>query len=279
MDQMHENFGVEIADYTEWKERNKTNNFFEIAYVLEGKGLHSANYVKQEYHKNCIFLLPAASCHAYEIEESTRFMFVRFTGSYFRASENQAVDYSNWFSRLNFIIGNHNYLSGELVEDPDDKIQLKRLMDAILYEYEKKDSYAALIIQNTLVSMLTIICRNIEANNLTGPNHYDDKFAGILNFIHYNILDQSKLSVKYLADHFNISENYFSEYFKRNAAERFQDFVLKSKLRIAESRAKYTDAPFREIAYELGFTDSSHLNRMMRKFAGKGMSQLRKEML
>lgn len=213
----------------------------------------------------------------YIIEKKTRFLFLRFAGNYFSTKMNDTVDYSNWFNRLNFIMGNHDYLSGELVDDDDDKNQLRRLLDVILYEYEKKDACSAFIVQSTLVSILAIICRNTQARLLDGRTIADVKFANLLNFINFNILNPEKLSVSYLSQKFNISENYFSEYFKRNASEKFQDFVLKSKLQIAASRAKFTDAPFKEIAMELGFTDSSHLNRMMKKHVGKGMREMRME--
>ncbi|SHF64514.1 AraC family transcriptional regulator [Pedobacter caeni] len=277
MEQIHDTFAIEIAEYSEWRERNRKNNFFELVYVLDGEGQHSANYIKHKYSKNGIFLLPAARCHMYIIEKKTQFLFLRFTGSYFIPGTNDTVDYSNWFNRLNFIMGNHDYLSGELIDDPDDKKQLKRLLDVILYEYEHKGICSAFVIQNTLVSVLAIISRNIQAKALGGRIFTDKKFVELLNFISFNILDTEKLSVSYLSRKFHISENYFSEYFKRNAAEKFQDFILNSKLRIAGSRAKFTDAPFQEIAMELGFTDSSHLNRMMKKYTGKGMRETRKE--
>lgn len=78
---------------------------------------------------------------------------------------------------------------------------------------------------------------------MVGRVFNNEKFVDLSNFISFNILAPQKLSVTYLSHKFHISETYFSEYFKRNALERFQDYVLKSKLRIAESRAKFTDAP------------------------------------
>lgn len=91
-------------------------------------------------------------------------------------------------------------------------------------------------------------------------------------------MDPEKLTVSHLSKKFHISENYFSEYFKRNSSEKFQDFLLASRLKIAESRAKFTDVPFQDIAHELGFTDSSHLNKMMKKYSAKGMREIRKAM-
>ena len=97
----------------------------------------------------------------------------------------------------------------------------------------------------------------------------------MLHFIHYNLLDQQKVSVEGIASRFHISESYFSEYFKRNAKESFRDYVLRSKLKIAEARATLSNSSFKEIANELGFTDSSHLNKMMKKYYQVGMRELR----
>lgn len=279
MDVIDDTFAIEIAEYDKWQDRSRKNNFFELVYILDGKGFHSVNYVDYPYQANGIFLLPTAKCHKYVIEQTTRFLFIRFIGSYFSSNPNNAIDYSNWFSRLNFIMGNHSDLSGELMDDPADKDQLKRLLDVILYEYNKKDICSSFVIQNTLVSVLAIICRNVQKRTWGERIFNDDKFVDLLNFISFNILDPEKLSIAYLSHKFHISETYFSEYFKRNTSERFQDYVLKSKLRIAQSRAKYTESPIQEIALELGFTDSSHLNRMMKKHFGIGMRKLRNNII
>ncbi|HEY8957330.1 helix-turn-helix transcriptional regulator [Chitinophaga sp.] len=276
MEQLDDTFAIEIAEYHEWKERNRKNNFFELVYILRGTGLQSVNHFKRRYAKNGIFLLPAAKCHMYMIEKPTRFLFVRFTGSYFASHGNSQVDYSSWFSRLNFILSHHDRYPGELISEPGEKNQVKRLLDVVLFEYQLKSTCSAFIIQNTLVSILGILSRNIQKKVLEGRTFKDGRFTELINFISFNILDREKISPAYLSAKFNIAESYFSEYFQRNASERFQDFVLKARLQIASSRALYTSAPITEIAWELGFTDSSHLNRMMKKHFGKGMREIRK---
>ncbi len=275
---MHGTFAIEVTNCDEWQERSRKNNFFELVYILDGKGSQSVKYTEYPYEKNGIFLLPVARCHQYIIKEPTRFLFVRFTGGYFSPDTEGQVDYSQWFSRLNFIMGNHHHHPGELIDDLNDKEQVKRLLDVILFEYERRDICSAFIMQNTLVSVLGVICRNIQRRVLEGRTISDSKFRDLLNFISFNILDINKLSVSYLSQKFNISDTYFSEYFRRNAAERFQDYVIKSRLKIAESRAIYSDMPFQEMALELGFTDSSHLNKMMKKYFGRGMRDIRNEM-
>ncbi|MBC9929201.1 helix-turn-helix domain-containing protein [Chitinophaga qingshengii] len=275
MDFLHDSFAVEIAEYDEWRERSRKSNFFELVYVLNGSGYQGVNHMQYPYTQNGIFLLPTAKCHYYKVKERTRFLFVRFTGNYFMPGPHDAVDYSSWFSRLNFIFGHHDYHPGELVEDPADKAQLKSLLDIILQEYKRQDICSAFIIQNTLVAVLAVICRNIQKKKLGSHRFTDSRFADLINFISFHITDLEKLSVSYLSQNFHIAETYFSEYFRRNANERFQDYVMKLRLKIAESRAIYTDAAMQDIALELGFTDSSHMNRMMKKYYGKGMREIR----
>jgi AraC-like DNA-binding protein len=247
MDYTHSTFAIEVATFDEWKARSRKNNFFELVYILDGNGSQSVNYVEYPYQEGGIFLLPTAKCHQYIIRESTKFLFVRFTIGYFIPDTGDQVDYSSWFSRLNFIMGNHNHHPGELIENPGDRQQVKRLLDVILLEHEHKGICSAFIIQNTLVSILGILCRNIQYKVLNGRTFVDSRFADLMNFISFNILDTEKLTVNYLSEKFHISQTYFSEYFKRNASERFQDYVLKSRLGLRSQGPVTRILPYRKL--------------------------------
>ena len=219
--------------------------------------------------------MPASNCHAYVIEEPTRFLFIRFTANFFRDDLDTVIDFGKWFCRLNFIIGNYNRTAGDLIHDKGDRKNIARLIDLVTEESSKGDVHARRITQSTMVSILEIIARNIVKSMNGRPAPSEGKFADMLLHIQYYLINQDMVSLKYLSSKFNISETYFSEYFKRNAGETFQDFVLKSKLKIAEARALYTRQSVKEIAVELGFTDSSHLNKMMRKYMQHSISDIR----
>jgi AraC-like DNA-binding protein len=275
MEHIKDNFSIEILECTQWTERNRKNNFFELVYILKGHGQHIANHLPTPYQPGQVFLLPAAKCHAYDIKEKTTFLFIRFTSHYFAPG---IIDYTQWINRINFILANHDYLPGELVTDTDDKVQLLRFIDIIQYEYHKQESCGPSIIRNTLVSILALISRNIQKKIQSTQSYKDRRFTHLIEYINYNLMDPDKITVKHLAAQFHIPASYFSEYFSRNADETFQEYILRSKIRIAASRAKYTTAPFQEIALDLGFTDSSHLNKVMKKYTGKNMRTTRQEM-
>lgn len=271
----HENFAVHIEEYDSWEKRDQSSNFFELAYILDGEGEQYVNQHIHPYVSGDIFLLPSASTHGYKIKRKTKFLFVRFTSTYFSDYQSRSVNYSDWFSRLNFIIGNYSQGEAELIGDATDKAHVKTLLNLIVSEHYSENSCSVFLVQNLLVSILVIISRNIERQLLNGQTFSDQRFAKMLHFIHFNLLDQQKVSVEGIASRFNISATYFSEYFKRNANESFRDYLIRSKLKIAEARAALTSSSFKEIANELGFTDSSHLNKMMKKYYQKGMKDIR----
>ncbi|MBV8255814.1 MAG: helix-turn-helix domain-containing protein [Chitinophaga sp.] len=275
MEKVHAPFNISLETLDYWEKRNRRNNFFELVYILEGSGEQCVNYSQIPYREGSIFLLPASDCHTYKIAEKTTFLFIRFTATYFSSEEDCVIDFGKWFCRLNFIIGNYNRLPGELIQDPLDKQHLVQQLQFLMIENKRNDSHTRRIIQATMITVLELIARNVAAAISPQPLYEEKKFADMLLHIQYHLLDEEMISPQYLAERFHISTSYFSEYFKRNAHETYQEFILKSKLKLAEAKALYTDIPFKEIAYDLGFTDSSHLNKMMKRFYNKGMSAIR----
>lgn len=276
MENLYEPFSIIIEESSIWKKRSRKKNFFELVVVLDGDGSQCVNGFRYPYKKNSIFLLPSTKCHSYEIASTTRFLFIRFTPRYFESGNDTVIDYSSWFNRLNYIIGNYCRYPGELVKNEADRKSFLLLVQVLLAQYNKSDKHTYSILQSVIFSMLEIVARSIEEDLPGHIQKVDSRFGRLLNYIQYNLLDQEKIAVGYLSSAFNIAPSYFSEYFKRNAQESFQDFVLKSKLKIAEAKVLYSDQSFKEISNELGFTDSSHLNKMMRRTYKQSLSDIRK---
>ncbi|UOQ72698.1 helix-turn-helix transcriptional regulator [Hymenobacter cellulosilyticus] len=90
----------------------------------------------------------------------------------------------------------------------------------------------------------------------------------MLNHVQHHLFDNEQLRVARLAEEFHVSATYFGEYFRRNAGESLQEYVLKSRLKVAEARLLYSGNSVKEIAYELGFSDASHLSRLFKKYHG-----------
>ncbi|WP_283636575.1 helix-turn-helix domain-containing protein [Aquaticitalea lipolytica] len=158
-------------------------------------------------------------------------------------------------------------------ETTSDRAHLVSLVNMVTTEYLNKLSNDIFIIQNSLSVILHLIARNIQYINVeTIKEIKSSKIQQIINFIHSNIYNAEVLTTKSLAEEFHMADNYISEYFKKHTDVSLKKYIINYKLKLVETRLKYTDAQDSEIAIELGFTDSSHLNKTFKAYKGISLS-------
>lgn len=279
MEYLNEPFVITSEILDEWKHTDRINTYFEIVCVLDGEGDQYVNKLWKPYSKGDIFLLPASNCHIYQIRKRTQFLFLKLANHNLLKKDHVLIDYTAWCNQLNFILGSYSRKPGDLVKNEPDKNKVISLMQLLYDEYGKNNAYRRQVMQSCVVAVMSIIARNISGGTLMIPESSGKKIAGIMQYVHHHLISDEKITISALAERFSIAESYFSEYFKRNAKETFQDFVLKSKLKIAEARALYTTQSVKEIAFELGFTDGSHLNKMMKKYHFDTVSKIRNDVI
>lgn len=263
-------FTVSVEALEAWSRRPHKHNFFELVYIEKGTGRQCINDHNIAYAEGNIFLLPPFDCHSFQIHTPTRFVFIQFNALFFQKDSKQLMDYSDWFNNLHYIISTYNRLPGDIIHSASDKALLINLIKGIEHEYlSKQDPYCSIIRAN-MFALLNILMRNFESTYREN-NPVGDKVAGdMLQYIQYNLFDNDKLRVDALAGEFNLSANYVSEYFKKKTGESLKEFILKSRVNVAYSRIQHSGQSMKEIAWDLGFTDASHLSKMIKKYFPPG---------
>ncbi|MEO0898950.1 MAG: AraC family transcriptional regulator [Bacteroidota bacterium] len=274
IERAHKIFEVHVEELSRWEKRQHKHNFFEIVYVEQGSGFQCINYHEFAYQSGNIFLLPPLDCHSFRIEEPSRFYFIRFTDHYFLNNDG-LTDYKEWFDRIAYILANYNKVPGDIISSERERQFVIQNIKSIHQEYLLQDHYSESIISGAVASILNILARSIEKKYVGQGNERDNRFGEILRYIHTNITEPDKLKIPILAEKFNISKSYFSEYFKKQAGTSLSEYILSSKLRIVETKVLHTDLSLKEIAYQLNFTDSSHLAKAFKKVYGMTVSTFR----
>ncbi|TKG90779.1 AraC family transcriptional regulator [Puteibacter caeruleilacunae] len=267
-------FEIHIEELDVWEKRPYKNNFFEIVYVEKGSGKQCINQHEFDYHEGNIFLLPPLDCHGFKIDQPSKFYFIRFTDHYFLKSD-RLTDYNAWFDKIAYILANYNKVPGDIISSERERAFIINNIQSIYQEYTASDSYSESIISGALASILNILARSIEKKYVDQANEIDNRFGEILRYINTHIIDQEKLRIPLLAEQFGIAKSYFSEYFKKQAGVSLADYILKSKLRIVETKVLHTDLTMKEIAWQLNFTDSSHLARSFKKVYGMTVKEFK----
>lgn len=250
-----------------------TIRFFEIVYFEKGTGTIRINGKTVNYTANSIFVFIPDDIYIVNAETSTSTVAIKFLKSFFRNTSTQKVSLplNDWFRKIEGILNSESHQLREMhFETESDKIHLISLIKMVAAENDKKKSYDLFIIQNSLSVILHLIARNIQFLNADMSTKIveSSKIQQIINFIHANIYNSESLTTKNLAEEFHMADNYISEYFKKHTDFSLKKYILNYKLKLVETRLKYTDLQFSEIAMELGFTDSSHLNKTFQSYKG-----------
>jgi AraC-like DNA-binding protein len=268
-------FEIEVEELSVWNKRPHQHNFFEIVYVESGAGYQCINQHEFAYEAGNIFLLPPLDCHSFCIGEPSRFYFVRFTDHYFLKNDGP-TDYQAWFDQMAYVLANYNKVPGDIIASDRDRSFIINSIRSIHREYLAADRYSDAIITGVVASILSVLARSIERRYVEQANAADSRFGEILRYLNTHIGESERLRAPHLADRFGISTSYFSEYFKKQAGMSLTDYILKSKLRLVETKVLHADLSLKEIAYQLGFTDSSHLAKAFKKAYGMTISEFKK---
>lgn len=267
-------FEIHVEEISEWKQRPHKHNFFEIVYVDQGSGLQCINQHEFEYQPGNVFLLPPLDCHSFKVQEPSRFFFIRFTDHYFLGDQ-KLTDYQGWFDKMAYILANYNKVPGDIINTDRERSFIAQTIKSIYQEYLLADTYSDSIIMGAMISILNILARSIEKQYVEQANEVDNRFGEILRYINTNISHHDVLRVPVLADRFGISPTYFSEYFKKKAGISLAEYITRSKLKLVETKILHTDLTLKEIAYQLNFTDSSHLARTFKNMYGMTIKEFR----
>ncbi|MCW3464445.1 AraC family transcriptional regulator [Chitinophaga nivalis] len=273
-------FEMVQADLESWSNQPMTYHFFEIIHIQEGSGIRVVNQNRFPYRKGSVFLFTPRDCRGFEVTTPTRFISVRFSdlfvGQCTATAERARI--GEWLKQLEYLFFNHNKQEELLIKQPGDCKMIASLMSNMLTEYEQKPAYYESNLQYFVTLLLNIVARNVSGDSSRNEKTDSEPLISrMVTHIKQQIYYPQELKLEFLATKFNLSANYVGEYFKKQTGESLQQFIICYKLNLVELRVSYSDLTIGEIAYELGFTDESHLSRLFKKYFGMSPAMFRKQ--
>lgn len=240
------------------------HTYFEMGYIYKGSGIHYLNNSSINYNAGDLFLICPEDSHHFKIKRSTRFVFIKFTDSYFHLFE-QAGAQSSAESDPTKIMRNKLLKETKLKITFPNTLILKNTIDNIV-RYAETDAN----ISNSAViyhQILSIIALAKEAvlqmdGSLEQSSSNQEQ---LFSYIHDHIYEPALLQVKQISAQFNIAPNYFGAYFKRYFGIPYSEYVNNYKAKLIEMRIQSNQFTLRQISDEFGFTDESHLSRFFKR--------------
>lgn len=265
----YEPFNFNRFELSEWPYPLHNHNHFEIIFIHTGSGIHSINECHFQYQEGDVFLLGPEDYHIFEIATPTQFCYLRFTELFFQENPQQRKD-KHWQQTIEYLFHCPYQSFGSLVKDTNEKKRLDALLTVLLDEYDNRNKqFADNILEYVMRAILSILARNISQQAFgTGNQGHKRSQAleDILVYVRQHIYYPEKLRMEHLSAHFQYSSNYLSIFFKRQTGESLQQYILQYKLKLVETRLRFSDWSISQIAFEFGFTDESHLSKLFKKY-------------
>ncbi|MFL9485168.1 AraC family transcriptional regulator [Chitinophagaceae bacterium LWZ2-11] len=268
-------FEIDFKDLETFPKVTYKNNFFKLIYVITGTGVQYMNKHRFNYRQGNLFLITPADSYSFDINEKSSFFFLHFNDIYVKTKVNKEND---WVQSMEYILQNASHRPGCILKNRVDKPVVASLVDCIRKEYDSEQIYHTKIIQHLVNTLILVVARNIALK--LPKNVKENTGEVVLDILHYiqeNIFEQENLRTDRISESFNISHNYLGRYFKKQTGETLQQYIGNYKLRLIELRLLNSDMRINEIAYELNFTDESHLNRAFKKYKGLSPSAFRRK--
>ncbi|NRB46936.1 MAG: helix-turn-helix transcriptional regulator [Saprospiraceae bacterium] len=273
-------FEIQEIELARWERRPVKNNFFELVLIKEGSGMQCINYNEYGYEAGSLFLLPPLKCHSFQIEQPSRFVFIKFTSDFFQTQVSDNVNQAEWFREAAYILSNYNQLPGDVIHSALDRQHIYTLVDLILKENRNYGVGSAALIKSFMTSILEVLMRNIKQSSfyeVQKGTDQDERITKLLSYINEHLAEPKLLKVEQLAKTFLLSPTYLSEYFRKKVNVSLREYIIKAKLKLVEIRLLNSNYSLTEIADELSFTDVSHLSKTFKRYTGMSIREFKKQ--
>jgi AraC-like DNA-binding protein len=276
---LFEPYEIEYKELEECPVGAHKNTFFELVYIVKGEGTHTVEKNRFEYTPGTLFLLLPQHVHSFQVRGRTSFLFIRFNDVYLEAQKVKSRHsyLGDWIQKLEYILESNYHQPGCVLHNRNDKPLVAALIDGVIREYLNRQEMHRELVQQLVNTIITIVARNIRIIGATAMRAEKDHSLEIIRYIHEQIPYPERLKADVIAGQFNISPRYIHEYFRKHTGESLQQYINGYRLRLVETRLRYSAMRMSEIVDELGFTDESHLNRVFKKYKGMSPSAFRKQ--
>ncbi len=246
------------------------HTYYELVYIRAGHGQHWLNGHTTPYAAGNLFFIAPEDEHRFDIAELTRFVFIKFTDTYFQqASTTSDPDKAELLALLHAQWLKENVLT---FTEPQAAV-LRRLTDNLAdYAPDPELSRSASVYQQVLALLCLVreaLTRQHQPATARPPAPGPEQ---VLAYVHQHIYRPAAVQTAAVAERFCIAPSYFGAYFRREMGTSYRHYVNGYRTQLLENRAAQ-GATLKQLVAEFGFTDETHLSRYFRQQTGQGFKE------
>ena len=208
-----------------------THSFYELAYIVSGSGSFSMPEGVPgqwsgdiSYGTGTLLLIPPERLHRFKVGTRSRYLFIRFTGSYVTEYIGKDIEQA---LRMQDV--------PRITPAGRDASTLQQLMEMVTAEQASPDGFSAHLQQQWINSIITLAARSAAQHSGSGipVQQENDRAVSMLQYIQRHIHQPERLKGSALCAAFNLSPAYIGRYFKRHFHESLRQYIVESRIRAA----------------------------------------------
>jgi AraC family L-rhamnose operon transcriptional activator RhaR/AraC family L-rhamnose operon regulatory protein RhaS len=268
--------GAVVPDHPEFPEH--WHRFVEIAIVVGGTGVHILNDQELPIAAGHVFVLPPGFKHAYHNPVGLSLINICYDPERL-GFDGSALDDLHGYHAL-FHVEPRLRSSGNLEHvlrlEPKDLCRIEALALRIVDESRKRPKGFRLMALARLFQLITELSRLYD-RPLTAPSALAHRLAGVIKYLESHI--QEEIDFDEVSEKFHLSKRSFYRLLTSVTGQSPLAYLRTCRLKEAARLLQETDRPVTEIAYDVGFRDSSHFSRRFHEMFGQTPSDFRNQKL
>lgn len=238
------------------------HDFYMLLIIDQGSGTHTIDFKEHIVHNKMVFFLASGQAHQWELSEKTSGYQLMFSQK-FMLPGSLRLPFFNLSSSPVLPLKNNQY--------PD----LVQELEQILKELTTPRQFETELIQTRLQIVLILLKRwysdCFDLQDSTTDNRLINNFLALLDK-HY----AAHSEVSFYAAELHVTANYLNQICRKKSGITAGDLIRERILLEAKRMLTLTNLDIKEIAYSLGFNDTSYFSRFFRKNTSVSPQQFRK---
>lgn len=237
-------------------EPHKHKNYFEIIYLSKGKGTHSIDNNSFQIQPPIIFFVRKEQVHHWDIKTIPKGYVIIIKKEFIEKSYDNEL--KNLLSKL----------SGQTSL----QLTVPKTIEQVFYLLTQENNFT--IIEGLLKAIFAKILETAKplTNKTKITSNLFQSFKDLLSKT-----DELKNSVAHYANLLNTTPQNLNSICRKNANQSASDILAEYIISEAKRLLHYTDNTISEMAFSLGFKDSSHFVKYFKRHIGKTPQAFRSE--
>lgn len=247
---------------------------YEILYMLEGTAEQQINNKGFKAYKNDLIILNEGDIHSTYCngEENTRILVIKFLPEIIDNSSTKMFESRYIHSFLKY----RSDCIHHLTDTMQNSSAVYSLMMGLYNEFTKKDNGYEIYIKGLIYQLIACLVRDGIINVSKPLSSENDivEMDKLLQYIEKN--HNSKINLPTAAKMLNLSESYFSRYFKKVTGRTFKEYLDFVRICEVEKMLLASNLNVSQAAYEAGFCNVSSFNRVFKRVKGYTPGELKR---